>query len=401
MPEDLTTFYQLKGTLDERVKAATGLKSVKELEAGMASKKVRMNIDLLVPNPCNHTCNHCFYIEPGEKPFISPSPKLNEELEALIQHFEKDKKNTNIVFYPREITTATQLLPVYKRLDIDRVLTTASLVTPTVVSKFKETGIKRVSVSLHGNESQHKSLTGISSTEYEKTINGINLLITSGLAVSLFTTVFSENFKHISEFINYVDKIGVNDVKFTRLTSQGRGKKLDENKYLNRGNVLEFLTTLNETRLKFPDIKMDLFGMNFGPNFYSKSYFQYLAGQSGTWPNTKYLCPWIDQQYFGISLRSHDIYPCYHLLSFPELKIGKVEIEGKRVSLNIDEPSLTALNLRKNLRGICSSDCQYQEFCLGGCRGRAFSDAVRKSEGNPLYAGQDVCVTQILDEASR
>jgi len=118
--------------------------------------------------------------------------------------------------------------------------------------------------------------------------------------------------------------------------------------------------------------------------------------------NSKYLCPWIGQQYFGVSLGNHDVYPCFRLLSFPEMRIGKVNIDARgQVKLDINKPDLMEKELSQRLRGECSeSDCQYHRLCLGGCRSMAYVLAKRQGDNNPLYAGQDICLTRILDELS-
>jgi radical SAM protein with 4Fe4S-binding SPASM domain len=62
-------------------------------------------------------------------------------------------------------------------------------------------------------------------------------------------------------------------------------------------------------------------------------------------------------------------------------------------------PAITDEQLKTNLRGQCAADnCEYQPLCMGGCRMTAFSVARRKGESEPLYAGQDICMTKLLTE---
>lgn len=138
------------------------------------------------------------------------------------------------------------------------------------------------------------------------------------------------------------------------------------------------------------------FGVNFGPNFHGKTIEE---AREKIWkrspPNapSDVLCPAIDGQYWNISTQSGNVHWCFHNIAEPEMRIGKVNWETGRVT--IDRPvDMSRETLRKKLRGICAAEaCEYQEVCLGGCRSAAISFAREGTIEDRLYAGMDMCLT--------
>ncbi len=396
--ESVSTFININGSLDQRIQGSTSCRNANELSRKMDTKPTKQNIDILVPNICNQKCNHCFFVEQGKQDLRIDTESF-QEIRTLLDYFKARDDRINLWLYPKEITTALQLLPFYHELDMDKILTNASYITESTPQILKANGIRRAAVSIHGSIEHHLELTGISEEAYSKTIKGIQILQESGIPVSTFTTVYGDNVHDIPDLIDEAYNLGVRDMKFVRYTPDGRAKQLPSDKLLSIEHVIEFLVYINKSRIKHPNMNLRLFGLSFGPNFYSNKYFKYLSGESGMRPNTKYFCPWIDQQYLGISLGTHDIYPCFLAMSFPQLKSGHVDISLGNVDVKILTPQVTEQNLTTNLQGQCSRDnCEYQSLCMGGCRNAAFSISESKGETNPLFAGQEICLTRIIDQ---
>jgi len=389
-----STFIKLNGTTDEMIEKSTGLKGgIPELLQTMRTKSKKKIVDLLLPTPCNQDCNHCFFKEEGGPAFIRTTPELIAEVRTLIDVLRLDQ--TNLTIYPREITCATDLLPVYAERGVDRALTNIVLLNNSgVIEQLKKFGIKNLAVSLHGNQESHTTLTGVSAGDYQKTIEGIKKTIDSDFEISIFTTVYRGNVADLKEFFSLLARLGLKEVKLIRLIPAGSAKKLNDAAFLQEEDVRSMLWQIDSARKQFPDLRIALLGASFGPNFYSPATYRYLAGQSNTWPNSTYICPWTDQDYIGISLGTKNIYPCFEALSFPETRIGSI-VNGQ---IEITKSDITTETLTKNLRGDCSDSCQFQPLCLGGCRVAAFSFAKRRNEQDPLFAGQDVCLTKILSQ---
>lgn len=188
-------------------------------------------------------------------------------------------------------------------------------------------------------------------------------------------------------------------MKFIRFFPGGNGKELPVADILDRDSVVEVMEKMDKERLQHPNLSISFYGISFGPNFYSPGCYKFLAGQNNVYGNSTYLCPMIGQQYLGISLGTNKIYPCFEAISFPEMEIGQMTKKDGQYSIGVSESKFTPELVGENLTGICSrKECQYQQLCLGGCRMHAYAIARRNGVKDQIYAGQDICVTRILDE---
>lgn len=408
--EALSTFYRVTGSLDQRIQASTGLQSEQALLGKINSKPTRDMVDLLMQTACNQECDHCHFVEEGYG-VLKVDSILMDDAQTIINFFHPPEGDgPQIITYPRELSVVLPLLPLRQQLGQDAIYTNASRITPGTINALIAHGVKNAFVSLHGDKEHHMALTGVSSSEYERTLNGIELLNESGMTVTVITTMHKDNLDVIPAVVKYLEEKGLNQLKLIRYFPAGRGKDLPVDKILSPDDVLKLLYTVDGLRKQHPDINISLYGMSFGPNFYSPNYFRYLAGQKealsgegnvfgNVAPEPRYVCTLIGRQYLGISLGTHNVYPCFEALSFPELNMGKLAINHGEVDLQLDESNFTAEKLSENLRGQCSKEnCPYQSLCLGGCRMHAYAIARQRGEPEPSYAGQDVCVTRILDE---
>jgi radical SAM protein with 4Fe4S-binding SPASM domain len=117
---------------------------------------------------------------------------------------------------------------------------------------------------------------------------------------------------------------------------------------------------------------------------------RYLSGQENRWPWSRYVCPAVSGDSATISLESGNVYPCLFFETFPDTQIGHQEDL-------VLKHQFSEVSLQENLQGQCK-DCFYKPFCLGGCRAVAYSFAKFFGTKNPLFAGQDYCLTRQLDK---
>lgn len=386
--ENLSTFIKVRGTLDNRVRASTGLDGTEALLNAMHNKPRKKAVDFLIPSVCNKNCTHCFFQEDQGSGFVQVNDQMIDFLRQQIAAL--DLNNTNITIYPREITQAMQLLPVYAENGLDRALTNGLLLTnKQVIRQLQKYGIKRLAISLHGFQNAQMMLTGETALQYQQSLEGLKCALTEGFNVSIFSTIFRGNVDDLPKFFDYAYQLGLREINLLRLIPVGNASNLPEEYFLNLDNIENMLYAINAARKKYPALRISLFGSSFGPNFYSPNAFKYLAGQKNTWPNSTYFCPWIEKEFVGLSLGSQKQYPCFKALSFSDNDIDLTSPLGVE-------------DLQSKLQGDCSSDnCQYQKLCLGSCRITAFSFARRSGQPDPLYAGQDFCLTRILDEITK
>jgi len=407
----LSTFYKVRGSLDQRIRVSTELESERALLDRIKTKKTRDTVDLLMQTVCNQNCSHCHFVEEGYHGDLKIDSHLLADMQTIVDFFNQAKGNRpQISTYPRELSLVPSLLPFRQQVGHDSIYTNASVITPFVIDKLIKHGVKNAFVSLHGDKGHHVALTGVSPHQYERTLKGIELLHGAGITVTVLMTIYKDNLNNVSEVVKYLEDVGIKKLKLVRYFPAGRGKDLPVDKILSAKDVLQLLYTVDNLRKQHPKMNISLYGLSFGPNFYSPNYFRYLAGQKealsgdgnvfgSVSPEPRYVCALIGRQYLGISLATHYIYPCFEALSFPELRMGKL-IKGRNgINLKLDEHAFAVEQLSENLRGQCSKEnCTYQKLCLGGCRMHAYAIAKQRNEPDPLYAGQDVCVTRILDK---
>lgn len=391
--EQLSTFIKIEGSLDQRINAAVGKSNLDHLLKFRSKTEGKRVVDLLLPSKCNQSCQHCYYWETDHTP-MDISAEVIDRVRRLVNTFNPEQDN--ITIYPREITRVPELLPVFSEFGISGALTNAvDLANTETVRLLKSFGIEKLAISLHGDQQQHCYLTGTSAKSYSNTITGIENSVAAGIGVRVLTAVYSGNAGNITTLMRNLHSLGVREASLIRLTGTGQAQNMNDSDFLTKDKATDLLFDIDTARKTYPKLKISLSGLSWGPNFYSSAVYRYLDNFSTRWPGSKYLCPMIDGDYLGISLASGRIFSCFKGLSFPELQIGSLSGE----TIVIDREPLTPELLAENLQGMCSkNECQYQALCLGGCRIDAYTLAREKGETDPIYAGQDICVTRILDK---
>lgn len=392
---ELDTIRTNSGTLNERIQRATGLNGVDALMEQMDKRAQNRATDLLIESPCNESCSTCFFQEAGGPGKIRLTPGVVDDIRTTADILGSPDPKL-FTLYPKEITTAMPLLPVFSERSITRTLTNGKrLGEPGVIDSLKNKGIKDLMITVPGGANAYALYTREKEQTYDRLLRNIDLAVREGFRVGIFYPVFRPNIEDVIPTTLVLQELGVKSIKFIRVIPAGAARSLPDDIFLNKQDTLQFLTNVNTARKRTQNtLEFTLFGGSFGPNFYGKSIFRYLAGMNNVWPGSQYYCPMINGQFVGIAYGTGKAYPCFKALSFPELSSG----EYKNGKLTLKPPLLTKESLQKNLRGQCAADdCEYQSICMGGCRITAFTFARRRGESEPLYAGQDVCITRILD----
>jgi radical SAM protein with 4Fe4S-binding SPASM domain len=352
----LTTFIKLNGSADQRIQQATGLEDMGQLVDAMDAKSTMQSVDLLFPSTCNEACGHCFFKEG------SGFMKVREKDVAAARRIAGNlAENVDLTIYPREITMATDLLLLLEELNMNRVLSNAvKLSDPAVVQKLWDSGIRKLSVSVHGNKEEQTRLTGSPESFYDRTIEGIRNAVAIGMEVSTFTSVYRGNLENMRETFDMLYELGIKKSELLILLPAGDALEMVEDEYLDKADVKRLLFIVDEARRALTGMKIEM-GLSWGPNFYSSGAFRYLAGQSGVWPNSKYFCPAVDRSYKGVSMKTGKVYSCFKMME-PEEEIGIIR-EDQIVIL--EEP-FDPKRIIEELPNMCRS-CEFVETCLGGC----------------------------------
>lgn len=396
--ENYDTFITNPGSLDDRIQKATGLSGKTKLLQVMEAKPKHLAVDILLENKCNQDCVPCYFKEQDQEPVQVQSETLTD-IGRMIDSLMTEDPDL-FMFYPREITMAKNLLSLYNRPGMNRVITNAKLLHEDgMIGALKRAGIKRIDITIPGGREAYAFYTNEPAGIYDQLLSNVSLAVNSGFEVSILMPIYKQNIEDIPVTIDDLAIKGVRDIQLLRVIPVGEGKNMPDETFLTSDDILKSLRYINSARHKIGNkTHLALFSGYFGPNFYTKSIFQYLAGQRQCWPKSKYFCPVVNQDYVAVSVASKDLYACFFGLSIPEFKIGKYE-EGQ---LKIEASLVEAEWLSENLRGSCSSkSCEEQLICMGGCRAIPFAWAKRSGEKDPLAAGQDFCLTRFLAEIQK
>lgn len=394
--QELSTFVSVTGPIDKQVQKATGLAGITDVVKKMEERADVTRADLLVPNQCNQECVTCFYKRKGASSITRIDDTVSDDIEKMLEILKT--VDNSPYFYPREPTAfpSLPLLSKYKEVGMDSILTNGKTLTkPGVVDALKQAGIKTLTVTVPGLADSYTAYTNEPIAQYELVLEGMGIAKDAGFEVNTFMPVFEQNIYDVMPMSKRLSALGVSKINFIRVLPVGNAKEMPDEFFLKPESVINFLKEVNKARLSYPLVKFSLFGQSFGPNFYSPGIWKTLAGQTNIWPGTKFACPAVGQKYLGVMFGTGEIVRCFEGMSLENQVIGS--IENGKIILNTKDSSRSETVLRDNLRGICAKDkCEYQALCLGGCRTAAIAEATRRKEKDPEFAGQTICVTQIL-----
>ncbi|WP_209683389.1 heme b synthase [Methanohalophilus levihalophilus] len=243
--------------------------------------------------------------------------------------------------------------------------TNGTLVDREVARKMKDSGIKRVSISIDGSTAEtHDGFRGVPGA-FDKAMGGIEALKAEGLGFQINTTITKRNLTQIPGILELAQKIGAEALHIFLLVPTGRGESLvdEEIPPVEYEKVLRWFYDQRKTA-----------GLELKATC-APHYFRIMrqrASQEGLEVNV---------ENFGYEALSRgclggisfcfvsstgDVQPCGYL---PTLA-GNIREEGFR---KIWEESELFNSLRdyELLKGKCGK-CSYRNVC-GGCRARAYA----------------------------
>lgn len=370
------------------------------MKAENRKSKIPSNIDFLnAGNPCNQNCKQCFYKNENNLAGVS-----NDEEMILMREVANNYKGSSIFIYPKEITTSSYIIPLMGEFKQKSTLSNGLKLNDEIIKNLKKEGVNQIGITLFATFEEQRYFNNNTEKEYNQIKQNIKRAIDGGLEVKVNNVLDKETSKSIGLLCDECFKLGVKKIEFLRLRPVGNGATIDKSRLLTENDMEAIIFVTENMKRNYSKDKLYLsFSLSFGPNFYGKSLKEakekIKKSNQKSWMKSNFLCPAINQNYYGISLKSGNVYWCFFLISEPEIsKIGTINIDKKRVytDTNID---LSGDTLKKKLRGNCSlNNCKYQSLCLGGCRSIAYTFAKLKEEPEPLYAGMDICLTKSYEK---
>ncbi|MBU0647030.1 radical SAM protein [Patescibacteria group bacterium] len=127
-------------------------------------------------------------------------------------------------------------------------VTNGTLITPEIVHKMKEAKMSTISVSLDGLENNHNWLRN-SKNAFEKTINGIKLLVSSKNfnIIEIITCVNQNNINELEDIYELCNKLGVDKWRIFIISPIGRANG-NSKLFLNGQQLLYLLEYIKDKR---------------------------------------------------------------------------------------------------------------------------------------------------------
>lgn len=104
--------------------------------------------------------------------------------------------------------------------------TNGTLITKEVAKKLKESGLKKVVVSIDGNKKTHDKIRG--KKNYQKAMNGLKYLKQNGINVRVNSVIMKSNMEDVIKLAKKMSRKKIT-IFIRRFISSGRGKELENN----------------------------------------------------------------------------------------------------------------------------------------------------------------------------
>lgn len=343
-------------------------------------------VSFAVTKACNLRCLHCHV---SAKEALTDELNLHEAMhaidemvnlgtEALIFSGGEPLLRKDFVLALAEYCVDSGIIPA--------MLSNGVLLSRKVAWELKDAGIMAVGIPIDSVVPEsHDKLRNVPGT-FEKALKAIRACKEADLEVVITTMAMKDTFDEMPKRIEYLAKLGIEQVAVYDLVPVGRGKDIMDQamSQTQRVKLIKYLQQMQEER----DM---VFTMSGGLPMYPEIVSE-MHKHSDSKPRDLLLKQfWIHTPvgcHAGIvyfSLRPNgDVYPC----TFLPIKVGNIR-EQSLASIWRNSKVLNELRERK-LKGKCG-ECSFRGTC-GGCRGRAYACSGDYMETDP------VCLQELMQQ---
>lgn len=189
-------------------------------------------IQLHITERCNLRCSHCYQegSRSGEMTLgeiTSVADEVSEMIadweEAYDVRFESSFTVTGGEPFLRNDFSAI-LAALHQRGFDTYILTNGTLISRERARELAGLGVRGVQISLEGPEQIHDSIRGAGS--FSASMNGIQNIVSSGIELTLNTTLSEINAPYFMEMISLASALGAQKLGFSRLVPSGGGRQL-------------------------------------------------------------------------------------------------------------------------------------------------------------------------------
>ncbi len=320
-------------------------------------------VALELTRACNLACRHC-----RASAITEPDPHelSTAEVRALID---------NIASFCKPVIIITGGDPILRR-DVFEIAdyavskglhaalaTNATMVTPEIAEKIKQSGIERASVSIDGaSEKTHDDFRNVKGA-FAASMRGIKNLQEAGVSVQINSTITKHNIDEIQGIFELAKRLGVDALHIFMLVPAGRGKEI-AGEEVSPAQYEEVLNWFYD-REKDAGMKMS-FKATCAPHYHRILYqrgFKAGASKSHLERVTKGCLAAT-----GFCFVSHTggVQPCGYL----PLIAGNIRMKPFK-EIWFESKEFQSLRDPEKLRGKCGR-CEFKKVC-GGCRARAYA----------------------------
>lgn len=344
-------------------------------------------VSYAVTKACNLRCLHC-HVEAQEA--MPNELRLQEAMHVIDEMADLGTKA--LIFSGGEPLLRKDFVLSLAEYCVDvgiipAMLTNGLLINYKVAWALKDAGIMAVGLPIDAvDPACHDKLRNMPGS-FEKAVKAIKTCLDVDLEVVITTMALKDTFHEIPERIDFIAKLGADQVAVYDLIPTGRGKDVmgQAMSQEQRVNLIKYLQRRQE-------MSEMVFTMSGGQPLYPEIVSE-MHKSNGTKPKDLLLKEfWVHNPvgcHAGIlyfSLRPNgDVYPC----TFLPVKVGNVR-EQSLADIWRNSQVLNELRDRRLLKGLCG-ECEYRETC-GGCRGRAYACTGDYLETDP------VCLRDLLIE---
>src|SRR5574340_243510 len=189
-------------------------------------------IQLHITERCNLRCSHCYQEgnRSGEMTLGEITSVMDEVSEMITAwngaygvEFESSFTVTGGEPFLRSDLRA--ILAALNQKGFDAyILTNGTLISRERARELADLGVRGVQISLEGPEQIHDSIRGAGS--FAASINGIHNIVSSGIELTLNTTLSEINASYFMDMIILASALGAQKLGFSRLVPAGGGKRL-------------------------------------------------------------------------------------------------------------------------------------------------------------------------------
>jgi heme b synthase len=255
-----------------------------------------------------------------------------------------------------------------------------TLITKENAAKMKESGIKRISVSLDGSTPEtHDSFRGLENA-FNDSIRGIKIAKKAGLEFQINTTITKTNLDQIPKILRLAEELGAVAHHIFLLVPTGRGKYIVDSEI----NAEEYEQTLNWFYDQRKKTKLQL-KATCAPHYYR--ILRQRAAQDGE--KVSFATHGLDAVTKGCLAGTGFCFISHvgrvQTCGFLDVECGDITRQNFKDVWD-NSPVFNKLRDIKTLEGKCSV-CEYKNVC-GGCRARAYEATGNYLAEEPLCSYQ-------------